>query len=199
MATTRSAKKVRKILNWDDSICIIKTPAGLHHLSPEVFASLLDDHPGVLVKVGPRVALVADGYLITISEGGYAFSRIDDDGKLAISHIVPYGISRPDSRVYIVGHPLLAHIKVGFADDPHRRLRELQTGSSVKLDLLGYIDGDVALEHDIHVRLEPWRLMGEWFALSIENIGVIKEIFGIDLHAYLQASCRVEIIGTSHP
>lgn len=209
LATNRSHKRVRKILNRDESICIIKTPAGLYHVSREDFASLLVFHSDWLVQTAPRVATVAGGYAVTICNGRYTFYNVYADGgqnllltgNLSTSasrfnQSAPLGIFRPNSKVYLIGHPLLAHVKVGFANDPDQRLKDLQTGSSVKLDLLGYIDGDVELERDIHKKLEPWRLMGEWFALSSENAGIIKEIFGIDVHGYLRASCRVEINGS---
>lgn len=64
-------------------------------------------------------------------------------------------------------------IKVGFSDNPDRRLKELQTGSGEPLRILAVIPGDRALEKEIHVRLQGCRGVGEWFkpgALELEYL-----------------------------
>lgn len=54
-------------------------------------------------------------------------------------------------------------VKIGSTHgDPNRRLKELQTGSSEPLRLLGTLDG-AEWERELHERFAEWRLHGEWF------------------------------------
>lgn len=56
-------------------------------------------------------------------------------------------------------------VKVGTALDPDKRLRALQTGSSLPLTLMALLPGDRALERRIHGRLDllGLRMHGEWY------------------------------------
>jgi hypothetical protein len=49
-------------------------------------------------------------------------------------------------------------IKIGFSNQPDRRLPELQTGNPRAL-----IPGDTSVERQLHTRFEPARIRGEWF------------------------------------
>ena len=55
-------------------------------------------------------------------------------------------------------------VKFGIAADPRSRLKELQTGSSVKLKLYGYVPCCASLERVLHSKLNRHRRQGEWFA-----------------------------------
>lgn len=76
-------------------------------------------------------------------------------------------------------------VKIGYAEDPYRRLKELQTGSAHKLELLGYIPGSYEQETILHRHFEPYHMRAEWFRLSKEiklfiehrNIASIMDIF----------------------
>lgn len=57
-------------------------------------------------------------------------------------------------------------IKIGWAKDPSVRLAQLQTGSPVRLRLLGIVPGVKSLERDVHRRFGGLRLHGEWFKQS---------------------------------
>ncbi|MDX0227156.1 hypothetical protein GOC26_23245 [Sinorhizobium meliloti] len=54
-------------------------------------------------------------------------------------------------------------VKIGRAVAPEIRFDTLQSGSPVKLDLVGYIDGDHACERELHDRFKCYRAHGEWF------------------------------------
>jgi len=79
------------------------------------------------------------------------------------------------------GQKELLRIKIGKATDPEARLRQLQTGSPVKLKMLGTVkcrDDSHArsiekLAHNIFYRQ---RKRGEWFRLSAKHIGQIKSL-----------------------
>ena len=66
-------------------------------------------------------------------------------------------------------------IKIGFSKDPKKRIRTLQTGSSRKLALMGWIESEgKTLEQSLHKKYEDYRLNGEWF--SIEPCDVLEEL-----------------------
>lgn len=69
-----------------------------------------------------------------------------------------------DQFVYFIQADESGPIKIGFtADDPQRRLSQLQTGNPSALKLLGAIKGTTARERQFHADLAEWRLQGEWF------------------------------------
>lgn len=55
-------------------------------------------------------------------------------------------------------------VKVGHSRDPWKRLRQLQTGSSAKLKLIGVIAAHPEVEKRLHSDLREHRVQGEWFA-----------------------------------
>jgi hypothetical protein len=59
-------------------------------------------------------------------------------------------------------------------------LRQLQTSSPVKLELVGYIEGDQETEKQLHELFDDYRLSGEWFSYSEE---IQDHISGLDLIA----------------
>lgn len=81
-------------------------------------------------------------------------------------------------KVYVIaadGSPL---VKIGRAVDVPHRLQNLQSGSPVKLTLLGVFDGPDgrALEHSLHVELAAARRHGEWFDLGPDPLAVVNAL-----------------------
>lgn len=72
--------------------------------------------------------------------------------------------------------------KIGVAQDVTRRLRSLQTGSSVPLRLVGTVTGGYAREAELHKRFRPFRLHGEWFDLGdrVATVGGWGALLGDD-------------------
>lgn len=77
-------------------------------------------------------------------------------------------------------------IKIGVSHDPQTRMAGLSTASvlcpewmhdahHINLSLLGYIPGDVTLEHEIHDACKEHRDVGEWFHYS-DLVDTINEI-----------------------
>ncbi len=67
-------------------------------------------------------------------------------------------------------------IKIGFAKDPFKRLRTLQTGSPLDLELFGYVAGTEVLERRLHRIFERDRMHGEWFVAD----GYLRDlVFGL--------------------
>lgn len=57
-------------------------------------------------------------------------------------------------------------VKIGISSNPWARVKELQTGSSTKFELLATMKTDVRSEKKIHEFFEEARLEGEWFLQS---------------------------------
>jgi hypothetical protein len=79
------------------------------------------------------------------------------------------------------GEQDLQRIKIGMSDDPQDRLRKLQTGSPVKLKLLGSVrcksrQHAAQVEKLAHGIFEKQRRRGEWFHLSRKHLGQIKSL-----------------------
>jgi len=54
-------------------------------------------------------------------------------------------------------------VKIGFSNDPGRRLQQLKTGSSKPLKLLAVIEGDANKEKELHASFQEFHISGEWF------------------------------------
>jgi hypothetical protein len=76
-------------------------------------------------------------------------------------------------------------VKIGWAKDPARRLRTLQTGHPDELRLLAVIPATYHLEHDLHRQLRSYGVGGEWFHRSraMRMLKPIIDEFGIWLRA----------------
>lgn len=79
--------------------------------------------------------------------------------------------------IYIIGTHN-NHQKIGFAKDPHRRLKTLQTGNPDKLYLHHYVEipdeKTRIMERKIHSEIGYKRISGEWFDITVdEAIGIL--------------------------
>ena len=74
--------------------------------------------------------------------------------------------------VYWIKNTESGRIKIGYAQSPERRLRDLQTSHDARLELLRVVDGDRRLEQALHRHFERFRLVGEWFAITNEQVFV---------------------------
>jgi hypothetical protein len=54
-------------------------------------------------------------------------------------------------------------VKIGWAKDPVRRLREMNVSDPGRLTLIGSARGTRVHEAEAHALLKPWRERGEWF------------------------------------
>ncbi len=79
------------------------------------------------------------------------------------------------SRVYFLQALDGGPIKIGVSNNPEGRLASLQTGSPVKLRILGTAAGDQRREARLHRKLAAHRLHGEWFADAPEVMAAIGE------------------------
>lgn len=82
---------------------------------------------------------------------------------------------RPDSSVYFVGN--LEHaIKIGVSISMTPRLRELQCGSPVPLEVFATRPGGYDRESAYHMQFAAHRLHGEWFSPAPEILAEIDRI-----------------------
>jgi len=79
--------------------------------------------------------------------------------------------------VYFIQQGEDGPIKIGTANDPKKRLTELQTGNPSRLYLLGTVRGSTEREHHLHKRMKEHQTRegGEWFDPTGEVFTVIEE------------------------
>ncbi|MFC8765121.1 GIY-YIG nuclease family protein [Streptomyces sp. NPDC057193] len=77
-------------------------------------------------------------------------------------------------RVYLIGSAESPLVKIGWTDNPERRLRTLQTGSAVPLAVLALFEGGAIVERALHRRFADKRQHGEWFNLGPDPVKVVS-------------------------
>lgn len=77
------------------------------------------------------------------------------------------------SFVYFIQSGEHGPVKIGLAQDPLRRMAELQTGNPEDLFLRHVVPGKRADEGKLHHRFREARVRGEWFGLSYLEIILI--------------------------
>ena len=93
------------------------------------------------------------------------------DGFIKLGVKFSKEISQPKKGwVYFIQDSHTGYIKIGWADDPYRRLKNLQTGCAGKLILLGAFEGTVQDEHQHHKLMNNNHVRGEWFNDYDNNI-----------------------------
>lgn len=80
--------------------------------------------------------------------------------------------------VYFVLAPISNKIKIGFTQhsNPKWRLAGLQTNSSEKLELAGFVAGPRKLEREYHLKFAHSRLNGEWFEYTDEIKSLVQSL-----------------------
>ena len=86
--------------------------------------------------------------------------------------------------IYFIQCSETKFIKIGYAQNPNQRIKELQVGSPHSLMLISVAPGDIAREHKIHSQFDHYRYRGEWFVPAIELLYFIHGNQGkaFDLH-----------------
>ncbi|MFB8166021.1 GIY-YIG nuclease family protein [Streptomyces rubiginosohelvolus] len=78
------------------------------------------------------------------------------------------------NQVYLIGSTDSSLVKIGWTDNPKRRLRDLQTGSPVLLQLLAVFEGGPIVEAELHRQFADQRRHGEWFDLGPDPVAVVS-------------------------
>lgn len=78
--------------------------------------------------------------------------------------------------VYFIG-PRAGPVKIGFTTDLPRRLKRLQSGSPVKLEVLASAtEQEMVQERIYHFQFASQRLHGEWFEMTLELQELIERL-----------------------
>jgi hypothetical protein len=80
--------------------------------------------------------------------------------------------------VYFIRNQAADAMKVGHSRDPDRRLRELQTGNSARLHLVGAVAAAREFETLVHEEFADLALEGEWFSQSGEILAWVERLTG---------------------
>jgi hypothetical protein len=89
--------------------------------------------------------------------------------------------------IYFVRDTATGRVKIGYSADPWSRMVKMQADCPGELVLVGIIDGDRAVEADVHRRFGAHRERGEWFRAEGELAA-----FLVDL---AQAARRIGVMG----
>ena len=86
--------------------------------------------------------------------------------------------------LYVVGTAPGAPLKIGISEDPFRRLKGIQNGNPLKLQVFQVwaVTHPIPIEGSVHIALADQRMVGEWFNctlgdahLAIETAAVAGE------------------------
>lgn len=80
------------------------------------------------------------------------------------------------SWVYFVRRGTSGGVKIGYAENPHARMRGMQTANEDELFLLGAITGGREVEQELHRRFAAGRKRGEWFHATPELLAFIEGV-----------------------
>jgi hypothetical protein len=83
--------------------------------------------------------------------------------------------------IYVIRNDRDGFLKIGFSDDPMKRLKQLQTATPYKMELVAVFEGERDLEAAIHRHLRHHRLSGEWFAWSWTVTELVRRLQGCPL------------------
>jgi Meiotically up-regulated gene 113 len=87
---------------------------------------------------------------------------------------------RVKAMVYFIQAGVNGEIKIGFAIEPWKRIKQLQTGNHVRLTMLKVIPGDRKRETQIHHLLSVHRKHGDWFHPTVEVLEFIKKLDDVE-------------------
>lgn len=85
----------------------------------------------------------------------------------------PRPLERTTNIYFIRGGDL---VKIGSAVDVQARLKALQTGSPVRLELIGALSAFAGEEYEFHAELAKFRVHGEWFKATEPVLGYIDHL-----------------------
>lgn len=89
-------------------------------------------------------------------------------GETLHSVVVSESCKKPSALVYFIEAVGLARVKIGYSDNPEKRLAQLSTGSPVELRIMRTVAGGQELEKQLHAKFDHLRIDGEWFHLTKE-------------------------------
>jgi hypothetical protein len=86
------------------------------------------------------------------------------------------------SVVYVIGRQQSSVAKVGVTGgDLHKRLKSIQTGSPVKLEVLWWFYASAEDEQRLHREFQDYRMEGEWFDFQGEEPDLVVKARAMNL------------------
>lgn len=89
-------------------------------------------------------------------------------------------VSSKQGYVYVIGNLLQKVCKIGFSENPKKRIKSIQTGCPFVLNTLLLFEADKYTETRLHHKYAKYRISGEWFSIE----GELKE--SIEKHMKIQ-------------
>jgi len=83
--------------------------------------------------------------------------------------------AKTTGQVYIIGNLEYKTCKIGYSENPNKRVKDLQTGCPFLLTILASFPGNVPIEKQIHRKYAHLHLIGEWFTIDEVLLKVIQE------------------------
>lgn len=77
--------------------------------------------------------------------------------------------------LYVIGQPGTSIVKIGVTQNVPSRLKNIQTGSPVRLAVRWWHVGSYDLERTLHDEFQDCKLEGEWFDFGVEEPELIVE------------------------
>ena len=71
-------------------------------------------------------------------------------------------------------------VKIGYADDPSKRIPSIQTSNPYELEVLLIIEGNYDKESELHKRFLKYKTSGEWFGFVEPIKTFIKDNIELD-------------------
>jgi len=81
--------------------------------------------------------------------------------------------SRLRQYVYVIKNPLNETVKIGVAQDVDKRIKQLQTGAGIELELIYkslICSNAFSIENDVHKEFDEYRTFGEWFKINPSTV-----------------------------
>lgn len=81
--------------------------------------------------------------------------------------------SRLRQYVYVIKNPLNETVKIGVAQDVDKRMKQLQTGAGIELELVYkslICSNAFSIEKDVHNEFDEYRTFGEWFKINPNTV-----------------------------
>jgi len=123
-----------------------------------------------------------DEFLTYMKKQVEEFNKNNLDDFSNIKNMTLNDILSLTGKIYFIQAGNNGAIKIGYADNVEKRLKQIQTGNPYKLKLLKTINGNFEIEKNLHKLFYKDRLEGEWFTPSKELMDYINinEINNID-------------------
>ena len=115
---------------------------------------------------GCKNKLLLDTYLENFEPSEKTISLLYKSLKIKGSH---------NKSVYFIGNKEVGLVKIGYSNNPHKRLEQLKSGCPFPIKVLGMIlcqDAE-ALERVYHRKYKHLRTHGEWFNINDELLSEI--------------------------